>query len=296
MSVIVGRALPDVRDGLKPVHRKILYGMYDWGFRPDRNYVKCGRVVGDVMGNYHPHGDSSIYDTLVRMAQPWSLRYPLIDRRATSARRATTRPPPCATPSAGWPTWPWRCCATSTRRPSTSSRTTRATPRSRSILPARIPNLLVNGVGGHRGRHGHQHPAAQPARGRGRRRLGAGAPRRHRRGAARGAHRADPGPGLPDPRPDRRPRRHRGRLPHRSRLDPDARRRRGRGGPQGPHHPRRHRAALPGQPRQPRRVDRRRWPRRARSPASPTSTTSPPTASACASSSRSSATRSPRSC
>ena len=79
MSVIVGRALPDVRDGLKPVHRKILYGMYDGGYRPDRGYVKCARVVGDVMGNYHPHGDTPIYDTLVRMAQPWSLRYPLVD-------------------------------------------------------------------------------------------------------------------------------------------------------------------------------------------------------------------------
>ena len=79
MSVIVGRALPDVRDGLKPVHRKILYAMFDSGFRPDRGYVKCARVVGDVMGNYHPHGDTAIYDTLVRMAQPWSLRYPLID-------------------------------------------------------------------------------------------------------------------------------------------------------------------------------------------------------------------------
>src|SRR5438128_7076509 len=79
MSVIVGRALPDVRDGLKPVHRKILYAMYDSGYRPDRGYVKCSRVVGDVMGQFHPHGDSAIYDSLVRMAQPWSLRYPLID-------------------------------------------------------------------------------------------------------------------------------------------------------------------------------------------------------------------------
>jgi DNA gyrase subunit A len=79
MSVIVGRALPDVRDGLKPVHRKILYGMHDGGYRPERGYVKCAKVVGEVMGNYHPHGDSAIYDTLVRMAQPWSLRYPLID-------------------------------------------------------------------------------------------------------------------------------------------------------------------------------------------------------------------------
>src|SRR5205807_3318078 len=79
MSVIVGRALPDVRDGLKPVHRRVLYSMYDSGFRPDRGYVKCARVVGDVMGNYHPHGDTAIYDTLVRLAQPWSMRYPLID-------------------------------------------------------------------------------------------------------------------------------------------------------------------------------------------------------------------------
>ncbi|MPZ25317.1 MAG: DNA gyrase subunit A [Micromonosporaceae bacterium] len=79
MSVIVSRALPDVRDGLKPVHRKILWGMFDGGYLPDRGYVKCARVVGDVMSNYHPHGDLAIYDALVRMGQPWSLRYPLID-------------------------------------------------------------------------------------------------------------------------------------------------------------------------------------------------------------------------
>ncbi len=79
MSVIVGRALPEVRDGLKPVHRRVLYAMYDQGFRPDRSYVKCARVVGEVMGNYHPHGDTSIYDALVRLAQPWSMRYPLVD-------------------------------------------------------------------------------------------------------------------------------------------------------------------------------------------------------------------------
>jgi hypothetical protein len=79
MSVIVGRALPDVRDGLKPVHRRVLYAMFDAGYRPDKGYYKSSRVVGDVMGNYHPHGDSAIYDTLVRLAQPWSLRYPLVD-------------------------------------------------------------------------------------------------------------------------------------------------------------------------------------------------------------------------
>ena len=78
MSVIVGRALPDVRDGLKPVHKRVLYAMYDGGYRPDRGYNKCSRVVGDVMGKYHPHGDSSIYDALVRLVQDWSMRYPLI--------------------------------------------------------------------------------------------------------------------------------------------------------------------------------------------------------------------------
>jgi DNA gyrase subunit A len=79
MSVIVARALPDVRDGLKPVHRRVLWSMWDGGFRPGRPYVKSSKVVGDVMGNHHPHGDTSIYDTLVRMAQPFSLRYPLVD-------------------------------------------------------------------------------------------------------------------------------------------------------------------------------------------------------------------------
>ncbi|MGE0214878.1 intein-containing DNA gyrase subunit A [Mycolicibacterium sp.] len=79
MSVIVGRALPEVRDGLKPVHRRVLYAMFDSGFRPDRGHAKSARSVAETMGNYHPHGDASIYDTLVRMAQPWSLRYPLVD-------------------------------------------------------------------------------------------------------------------------------------------------------------------------------------------------------------------------
>jgi DNA gyrase subunit A len=79
MSVIVSRALPDVRDGLKPVHRRVLYAMYDGGYRPEKGFYKCARVVGDVMGSYHPHGDTSIYDALVRLAQPWSMRMPLVD-------------------------------------------------------------------------------------------------------------------------------------------------------------------------------------------------------------------------
>ena len=148
MAVIVGRALPDVRDGLKPVHRRVLYAMYDGGYRPDRGFSKCSRVVGDVMGQYHPHGDTAIYDTLVRLAQPWVMRAPLVHGRATSARRATTRRPRCATPSAGWRRWPWRWSATSARTPSTSSPTTTVAPQEPTVLPARYPNLLVNGSAG----------------------------------------------------------------------------------------------------------------------------------------------------
>src|SRR5579875_2301090 len=148
MSVIVGRALPDVRDGLKPVHRKILYGMYDSGFRPDRNYVKCGRVVGDVMGNYHPHGDSALYDALVRMAQPWSLRYPLIDPQGNFGS-------PGNDPAAAYRYTECRLnnLAMEMLRdideetvdfvPNYAGNTTEPV-----ILPARFPNLLVNGSEG----------------------------------------------------------------------------------------------------------------------------------------------------
>jgi len=79
MSVIIGRALPDIRDGLKPVHRRILYAMYDMGLLHNRKHVKCAKVVGEGLGKYHPHGDAALYDALVRMAQPFSLRYPLVD-------------------------------------------------------------------------------------------------------------------------------------------------------------------------------------------------------------------------
>jgi DNA gyrase subunit A len=91
MSVIVGRALPDVRDGLKPVHRRVLYAMFDGGYRPDRGFSKCSRIVGDVMGQYHPHGDTAIYDTLVRLAQDWSLRYPLVQGQGNFGSRGDDR-------------------------------------------------------------------------------------------------------------------------------------------------------------------------------------------------------------
>ena len=150
MSVIVSRALPDVRDGLKPVHRRILYSMFDQGLRPDRPHVKCAEVVGEVMGTFHPHGDTAIYDALVRMVQDFSMRHPL-DRRPRQLRRhrARTRARrPCATPSAGSRRSRSSSWRGSTRRPSTSSRTTPNTAEEPVVLPARFPNLLVNGSQG----------------------------------------------------------------------------------------------------------------------------------------------------
>ncbi len=223
MAVIVGRALPDVRDGLKPVHRRVLYAMYDGGYRPDRGFSKCSRVVGDVMGQYHPHGDTAIYDTLVRLAQPWVMRAPLIDGQGNFGSPGNDSRPRCDTPSAGWRRWRWRWCATSTRTPSTSSPTTTAARQEPTVLPGALPQPPRQRVGRHRGRHGHQHPAAQPARGRRGCDLGAGAPGRHPGGAPGRAARAGQGPRLPQRRADRGPPGHRAGLPHRPRLGHPAR-------------------------------------------------------------------------
>jgi DNA gyrase subunit A len=148
MSVIVSRALPDVRDGLKPVHRKILWGMFDGGYLPDRGYVKCARVVGDVMSNYHPHGDGAIYDALVRMGQPWSLRYPLIDGNGNfgspgNDRQAAMRYTECRLAA------PTMALLQDIREdtvdfnPNYDNRSEEP-----AVLPARFPNLLVNGSEG----------------------------------------------------------------------------------------------------------------------------------------------------
>ena len=148
MSVIVSRALPDVRDGLKPVHRRVIYAMYDGGFRPDRGYSKCARVVGEVMGQYHPHGDGAIYDTLVRLAQPWSLRYPLVDGQgnfgspgndpAAAMRYTECRMAPLAMEMV-------RDIDKDTVdfAPNYDGKTSEPV-----VLPARFPNLLVNGTSG----------------------------------------------------------------------------------------------------------------------------------------------------
>jgi DNA gyrase subunit A len=148
MSVIVGRALPDVRDGLKPVHTRILYAMYDGGYRPERGYFKCARVVGDVMGVYHPHGDSAIYDALVRMAQPWAMRMPLIDGQGNFGSRGDD-------PAAAMRYTECRLAPLAMEMLRDIDKETvdfRANYDGRSsepvVLPARFPNLLINGSEG----------------------------------------------------------------------------------------------------------------------------------------------------
>ena len=133
MSVIVSRAIPDLRDGLKPVHRRILYAMHETGNTHDKSYRKSARPVGDVMGKYHPHGDSAIYDALVRMAQPFSMSLPLLDGQGNfGSMDGDSAPPPCATPKCAWTSRPRICWRTSTRTPSISSRTTTARTWSRA--------------------------------------------------------------------------------------------------------------------------------------------------------------------
>jgi DNA gyrase subunit A len=148
MSVIVGRALPEVRDGLKPVHRRVLYAMYDGGYRPDRGYFKCSRIVGDVMGNYHPHGDSAIYDTLVRLAQPWSLRYPLVDGNGNFGSPGNDPPAAMRYTEARMASLAMEMlrdidAETVDFAPNYDGRSSEPL-----VLPSRFPNLLVNGSGG----------------------------------------------------------------------------------------------------------------------------------------------------
>ena len=148
MSVIVGRALPDVRDGLKPVHRRVLYAMFDAGYRPDKGYYKSSRIVGDVMGNYHPHGDTAIYDAVVRLAQFWSLRYPLIDGNGNFGS-------PGNDPAAAMRYTEAKLAALAMEMmrdidEDTVDFISNYDGRSQepTVLPSRFPNLLVNGSAG----------------------------------------------------------------------------------------------------------------------------------------------------
>src|SRR2546426_8251792 len=148
MSVIVARALPDVRDGLKPVHRRVLYGMHESGMQPNRPYKKCARIVGEVMGSYHPHGDTAIYDTLVRMAQPFSLRYPLVDGQGNFGNLdddppAAMRYTECRLSRIATEMLRDIDADTVDFKPNYDE-----SRRAPVVLPSRFPNLLVNGSAG----------------------------------------------------------------------------------------------------------------------------------------------------
>jgi len=148
MSVIVGRALPDVRDGLKPVHRRVLYSMFEGGYRPDRGFSKCARVVGDVMGNYHPHGDSAIYDALVRLAQPWVLRYPLVDGQGNFGSPGNDAPAAMRYTESRMSALAIEMVRDIDENTVSFVDNYDGRTQEPTILPSRFPNLLVNGSNG----------------------------------------------------------------------------------------------------------------------------------------------------
>jgi len=148
MSVIVGRALPDIRDGLKPVHRRVIYAMYDGGYRPDRGFSKCTRVVGEVMGQYHPHGDSAIYDTLVRLAQHWSLRYPLVDGQGNFGSPGDDAPAAPRYTECRMAPLAMEMVRDIDRDTVDFEDNYDGRAKEPVVLPARFPNLLVNGSAG----------------------------------------------------------------------------------------------------------------------------------------------------
>ena len=194
VSVLVGRALPDVRDGLKPVHRRILYTMHETGLTPDKAYRKSVTAVGDVLGKYHPHGEASVYDAMVRMAQDFSHRYPLVDGHGNFGSID-------GDPAAAYRYTEARLARLSLEMLKDIDKETVAFMQLRRAVkrakcPLKIPQLAGQRLGGHRGGHGNQHPAPQPLRG-------------HRRGGAfdRQSRRDDGGAygdcaraGLPDGR------------------------------------------------------------------------------------------------
>ena len=148
MSVIVGRALPDVRDGLKPVHRRVLFAMYEAGNLWNRPYVKCARVVGEVLGKYHPHGDTTTYDALVRMAQDFSLRYPLIDGQGNFGSIDGDNPAAYRYTECRLDRIASELLADIDKETVDFVPNYDGKEREPTVLPTRLPNLLVNGSGG----------------------------------------------------------------------------------------------------------------------------------------------------
>lgn len=148
MSVIVGRALPEVRDGLKPVHRRILYAMYDSGYRPDRSYVKSARPVSDTMGQFHPHGDSAIYDTLVRLAQDWNMRYPMVDGQGNFGSRGNDGPAAMRYTECRLTPLAMEMVRDIRENTVDFSPNYDGKTQEPDVLPSRVPNLLMNGSNG----------------------------------------------------------------------------------------------------------------------------------------------------
>src|SRR5688572_25764420 len=148
MSVIVSRALPDVRDGLKPVHRRVLYGMLDLGVMSNRPYKKSARIVGEVLGKYHPHGDSSVYDAMVRMAQEWSLRYPLIDGQGNYGSMDGDPPAAMRYTEARFRKLAEEMLADIEKNTVDMSLNFDDSLKEPTVLPSKIPNLLMNGSSG----------------------------------------------------------------------------------------------------------------------------------------------------
>ena len=271
-SVIYSRALPDARDGLKPVQRRILYTMNEMGLRPDRGHVKSARVVGEVMGRLHPHGDGAIYDALVRMAQPWSMRLPLVDGHGNfgslgrrPARRDALHRVPDGAAGGGDDR------RASTRTPSTSSPTTTAASSSPSCCRRRSPTCwstaragIAVGMATNMAPHNLVEVVA-----------GAAPPDHAPRRDARRPDALRPRARPADRRQDRRPRRHPRRLRDRPRHLPDARHRAGRERHAAPQGHRRHRAALRRRAREGHRADQDAGPAARSCRASPTSRTSP---------------------
>ena len=148
MSVIVGRALPDVRDGMKPVHRRIIYAMYDSGYRPERSYVKSARPVSDTMGQFHPHGDSAIYYTLVRLAQPWVMRYPLVDGQGNFGSRGNDGPAAMRYTECKMTPLSMEMVRDIRENAVDFSPNYDGKAQEPDVLPSRVPNLLLNGSSG----------------------------------------------------------------------------------------------------------------------------------------------------
>ncbi len=243
MSVIVSRALPDVRDGLKPVHRRILFAMHEAGYTFDKPHRKSARVVGDVMGKYHPHGDSAIYDAMVRMAQGFSMRVPLVDGQGNFGSMDGD-PPRGHALHRGSPRQIRRRAARGDRRGHGRLLAQLRRERERAARPARrLPQPAGERRRRHRRRHGDQYPAAQPDRG-DRRRAGPRAGARH---LARGVDGHHPRAGLPDGWHHPGTRGHPLGLRDRPRLHPAARRLPDRGDEGRPGGDHRLRDPLPGE-------------------------------------------------